>query len=90
MTTPIVQNSLLDPEIKKVLEAIIAVGAQGGVSGLKSTVIVDLNSLRSTIVSLNAKLDVLTAKMNADAGITDINYATNFAATLTPPAITTV
>jgi hypothetical protein len=33
------------------------------------------------IQNLATKLDTLTAKMNADAGITDANYATDFAST---------
>jgi hypothetical protein len=31
---------------------------------------------------LLAKIDVLTAKLNADAGVTDTNYATDFVSTL--------
>jgi hypothetical protein len=47
----------------------------------------DLAALRTSFVALTAKLDVLTAKLNADAGVTDTNYATNFAATLDPAAL---
>jgi hypothetical protein len=33
------------------------------------------------IQNLATKLDTLTAKLNADAGVTDTNYATDFATT---------
>lgn len=33
------------------------------------------------IQNLAAKLDTLTAKLNADAGVNDTNYATDFAST---------
>ena len=49
---------------------------------------VDIAAQRTAIVAINAKLDVLTAKLNADAGVTDANYATNFASTLNPAALT--
>ena len=58
-------------EHRKLLEAILA----------------DNTNIRAAIVASNAKLDVLTAKLNADAGVTDINYATNFASTLNPVAL---
>lgn len=48
----------------------------------------DLAALRTAIFAITAKMDVLTAKLNADAGVTDTNYATNFAATCNPPALT--
>ena len=48
----------------------------------------DLTALRTAFVALTAKLDVLTAKLNADGGVTDTNYATNFASTLDPDALT--
>jgi hypothetical protein len=32
--------------------------------------------------AMAAKIDVLTAKLNADGGVTDTNYAVNFASTL--------
>lgn len=48
----------------------------------------DLAALRAAVVALTAKLDVLTAKLNADAGVTDTNYATNFASTLNPAPLT--
>lgn len=33
------------------------------------------------IQNLATKLDTLTAKLNADAGVTDVNYATDFVTT---------
>lgn len=33
------------------------------------------------VQNLATKLDTLTAKLNADAGVTDTNYATDFAST---------
>lgn len=48
----------------------------------------DITALRAAIVAITAKIDVLTAKLNADAGVTDTNYATNFASTCDPAALT--
>jgi hypothetical protein len=94
MTTPGIQSALLDPEVKKVLESYSAAGvgtaADTANDVLQNSVVVDLTALRAAVVAMNAKLDVLTAKLNADAGVTDANYATNFAATLDPAALTTV
>jgi multidrug efflux pump subunit AcrB len=42
-----------------------------------------VNNLIDTQRALTAKLDVLTAKLNADAGVTDTNYATDFVSSLT-------
>lgn len=39
---------------------------------------VGVKLLAKAVVALAAKIDVLAAKMNADAGITDTNYAVNF------------
>lgn len=55
---------------------------------LLEAALTDLTALRAAFVALTAKLDVLTAKLNADAGVTDTNYATNFASTLDPAALT--
>lgn len=38
--------------------------------------------LAKALLALGTKIDVLTAKLNADAGVTDTNYATNFNATI--------
>lgn len=38
-------------------------------------------ALVDAIQNLATKLDVLTAKLNADAGVTDANYAIDFAST---------
>lgn len=48
----------------------------------------DNAALRTSVVTLTAKLDVLTAKLNADAGVSDINYATDFASACNPAAAT--
>ena len=77
MTTSAIQNALLDPEQKKVLEAIAATATTD-----RTNIVTDLTALKTAINGINAKLDVLTAKLNADAGVTDTNYATNFASTL--------
>jgi hypothetical protein len=90
MTTPAIQNALLDPELKKVLEATSAAAALAVANADRGTIVTDLTALRAAILALNAKLDVLTTKLNADAGVTDVNYATNFAATLNPAALVTV
>jgi hypothetical protein len=55
---------------------------------LYEAALADLTAQRTAFVALTAKLDVLTAKLNADAGVTDVNYATNFASTLDPVALT--
>lgn len=52
-------------------------------------ILTDLTALRASIVAITAKIDVATTKLNADAGVTDTNYATNFAATCDPAALTT-
>ncbi len=46
----------------------------------------DLAALTTAYAVALAKIDVLTAKLNADAGVTDTNYATNFVSTCTPAA----
>lgn len=56
---------------------------------LFDTLLTDVTALRTSITTLTAKVDVLTAKLNADAGVTDINYATDFAAVCNPAALTT-
>jgi uncharacterized protein YoaH (UPF0181 family) len=42
----------------------------------------DLKLVAQALRALAAKLDVLTAKLNADAGVTDVNYAVDFASVL--------
>lgn len=37
--------------------------------------------LAKALFAMAQKIDVLTAKLNADAGVTDTNYAVNFATT---------
>lgn len=55
---------------------------------LLNAVLVDNAALRTSITAVTAKLDLLTAKLNADAGVTDTDYATNFASTCDPAALT--
>lgn len=62
--------------------------------------VVDLGVLRTSIIAIATavdaiatKINTLTTKLNADAGVTDTDYATNFATNLaagagTPAAIT--
>jgi hypothetical protein len=86
--TMLVQASAVDPETKKLFEALIveirkqiAGGGGGGTGGTTnlSSVVTDLNSLRDSIMLTNASLD-------ADAGVA----TTTFAANGDPPPITTV
>lgn len=103
--TQAIQALLVDPEIKKALEAYTP-------TGLSSSVIVDLGVLRTAIIAALTALDahavVLNAqatrvnatgtKLNADAGVTDTDYGTNLATNTattnvsgsTPAAMTTV
>lgn len=82
-----VQASSLDLETKKIFEALIVEirkqlasggGGTGGTTDL-SSVVTDLNSLRDSIMLINASLD-------ADAGVATDTFAANG----TPPPITTV
>ncbi|PPC86323.1 MAG: hypothetical protein CTY37_06175 [Methylotenera sp.] len=58
------------------------------VRALIENVLADNTALRTALIATLEKIDVLTAKLNADAGVTDTNYAVNFASTLTPAALT--
>lgn len=40
-----------------------------------------LGAVVDSIQNIATKLDTLTAKLNADGGVTDVNYATDFAST---------
>ena len=42
-----------------------------------------LTSLRTDIVMLATRMDTLATKLNADAGVTDINYVTTQVASIT-------
>jgi hypothetical protein len=83
--TVAVQASLMDPESKKVFEALIVEirrqlaggNGQGTPGGVPATVVADLNSLRDAICLTNASLD-------ADAGVATTTFATG-----NPPPITT-
>lgn len=50
----------------------------------------DMTAMRAAILAVTAKLDTLGAKLNADAGVTDVDYAVNFAGTCNPAALVTV
>lgn len=47
----------------------------------------DMAANNAAFAALTAKINVLTAKLNADAGVTDTNYAVDFN-TVNPPALT--
>jgi hypothetical protein len=94
MTTEAIQGSLIDPEVKKVLEA-------NSATGVKTTAKADLAAIRTAVIAaltavdtLATAVNALATKLNADAGVTDVNYvtnnATNNAATSSPAALTTV
>jgi hypothetical protein len=65
-----------DPEVKAALLDML-LDILAGRTGAPATVLADLAALRASIVAITAKLD-------ADAGVTDTNYA----ATTNPAAIT--
>jgi hypothetical protein len=48
----------------------------------------DLTAVRASFLLLTAKIDVLATKLNADAGVTDTNYAVDFATATNPAALT--
>jgi len=50
-----------------------------------SAAIDDLTALRATVASLKTDMDTLVAKLNADTGVTDTNYAVTTSA---PSALT--
>lgn len=98
MTTSYIQGALLEPEVKKVLEAVRtdcltngtnASAVQADLDATTATIITDLGVLRTAIVYLLGALDTVTTKLNADAGVTDVNYVTTNASGHTPAAITT-
>ena len=66
-----------------------ASAVQTDLNAVEASVIVDLTTLRSAMIVLATALDTLATKLNADAGVTDTNYATTNAATMGTPAITT-
>ena len=49
---------------------------------------VSVKLLAQAVVALATKIDVLTAKLNADGGVTDTDYATNFASTVSATTLT--
>lgn len=93
MTTQSVQASLLSLEEKKAIEALgtttTDATARASVVTLQASVHADLAALRTAIVAILAAQDTLATKLNADAGVTDTNYATNNASGNTPAALTT-
>lgn len=66
-----------------------ATAAQADLDATEATVITDLGVLRTAIIAALTALDTLATKLNADAGVTDTNYATNNVATNSPAAVTT-
>lgn len=66
-----------------------SVRASGFPQGETETLRAQLNNAIDTIRAMAAKLDVLTAKLNADAGVADTNYATDFVSSLTDSTGTT-
>jgi hypothetical protein len=70
--------------------AIAPKDVQANLDALKATVIVDLNNLHAAVVHTLTHLDELGAKLNADVGVTDVDYYTENVLDDSPPAITTV
>lgn len=89
MTTEAIQAALLDPQIKAALEKFSAAGVNSTLDTNRGTIVADLTNLRTKIIALATALDTLAAKLNADATVTDTNYATNNVATNSPAALTT-
>jgi hypothetical protein len=82
--TASIQGAVLDREIKAQLESVLVA------SGNDATVVADLTALRAAIVYILGAMDTLATKLNADAGVTDVNYVTTNASGHTPAALTTV
>lgn len=74
--------------IKQRVKSFKDVGQQKDLKAALDAARADSVALRAAFVALTAKLDVLTAKLNADGGVTDVNYAVDFASTLDPAATT--
>ena len=79
----------IDPTTKELLQAMLADIQNAGVAAAVAT---DLANIRATLVTLKADVNAhraaivaLTAKLDLDAGVTDVNYA----ATCDPVADTT-
>jgi len=60
-----------------------ASAVQTDLDATEATVITDLTHLRTAVSALATAVDVLAAKLNADAGVTDTNYSTGNAAAAT-------
>lgn len=78
----------MSKSIKQRIKSTTEIAAQKDLKILLDAARADSVALRTAFLALTAKLDVLTAKLNADAGVTDTNYAVNFASTLDPVATT--
>lgn len=95
MTTPAIQNAALPLDLKVAMEAVRSEAlaaiatAIGQVAATPLGLTDDLASLRNAIITILTVIDTLATKLNADAGVTDENYATNNVATHTPAAIIT-
>lgn len=96
--TQYIQAALLDPELKKVLEAVRTDAltnsvnstlVQSNLDAKVATIITDMTAIRTAVVYLLGALDTLATKLNNDAGVTDTNYVTANASGHTPGAITT-
>ena len=59
------------------------------VGQLLNSLLADVTALHASVVAITAKLDVATAKLNSDGGVTDTNYAVDFASACDPAALTT-
>jgi hypothetical protein len=97
MTTAAIQSHVgIDNDMKVLLEYIIsnpgggsAASVQTDLDAVEASVIVDLGNLRTAVIAALTALDTLATKLNADAGVTDTNYATNNVSGSSPAAITT-
>lgn len=97
MTTQAIQQLQCGLDLKAVLESILATATssttaaavQTDLDATEATIITDLGALRTAHNAIATALDTLAAKLNADAGVTDTNYATNNVAANSAPAVTT-
>lgn len=84
MTTAYIQGALVDIQAKAMAEALRAdllvnsdnaSGVQTNLDTDRGTIVTDLTAIRNAILAINAKLDTLTTKLNADGGVTDTNLS---------------
>ncbi len=96
----------LDQEVKNALDSAAATSgttdttARTDIDAVEASVIVDLGAIRTAVIAALTAIDTLAGavntlatKLNADAGVTDTNYAAanavNNASTSSPAALTT-